>query len=171
MSQQVILVDEQDNAIGEMEKMEAHSTGTLHRAFSVFIFNSKGEMLLQRRAASKYHSAGLWTNACCSHPSPGEETIHSAEKRLKEELGFTTGLIKVFDFVYEAHFQNGLIEHEFDHVYKGIYDGPLTINKDEVDEYSFESLQEIQISLQSQPTKYTEWFRIAFPRIVEAIGQ
>lgn len=165
-SQLVILVDEQDNAIGEMEKLLAHERGALHRAFSVFIFNSRGEMLLQRRALSKYHSAGLWTNACCSHPSPGEETLQAAERRLQEEMGFTTGLKKAFDFVYNVRFQNGLTEHEFDHVYTGIYDGPININKEEVEEYSFHNIENIQSSLAQNPEKFTEWFRIAFKKVI-----
>src|SRR6185503_10093666 len=111
----VILVDENDNEIGSCEKMEAHRQGWLHRAFSIFIFNSRGEMLLQQRALDKYHSPGLWTNACCSHPAPGENLAEAAGRRLEEELGFTTGLEKLFDFIYRADFENGLSEHEFDH--------------------------------------------------------
>ena len=108
-----------------MEKMEAHKKGLLHRAFSVFIFNGKGEMLLQQRALNKYHSGGLWTNACCSHPMPGEKTEDAADRRLKEELGFETPLEKIFDFVYKAEFDNGLTEYEFDHVFAGEYEGEI----------------------------------------------
>src|ERR1700754_1322335 len=117
--EEVILVNENDIPVGTMEKMEAHRKALLHRAFSVFIFNSKGEMLLQQRADKKYHSGGLWTNACCSHPKPGEEIETAASRRLREELGFGTGLRKVFDFIYQSPFDNGLTEFEFDHVFFG----------------------------------------------------
>ena len=165
MKQQVILVNDQDEAIGTMEKMEVHQKGLLHRAFSVFIFNSKGEMLLQQRALEKYHSAGLWTNTCCSHPQPGEGIVESAQKRLAEEMGFTTPLTKVFDFTYRASFDNGLIEHEFDHVFTGEYDGEVNYNPAEVMNYCYRSTDEIMRSLQTEPQIYTAWFRLAFPRI------
>jgi len=121
--EQVILVNEQDEQVGIMEKMQAHREGKLHRAFSVFIFNNKREMLLQQRALNKYHSGGLWTNACCSHPKPNESTEAAAKRRLKEELGFETTLEKNFDFTYKADFENGLTEYEFDHVFSGVYNG------------------------------------------------
>lgn len=163
--QEVILVDESDARVGTMEKMEAHHRGVLHRAFSVFIFNSSGEMLLQQRAAMKYHSAGLWTNACCSHPFPGEETHAAATRRLHEELGFTTPLEKIFDFVYRAEMENGLIEHEFDHVFTGQYDGPVMPEPTEVSDVCFQDPLAIRKSLEQHPERYTTWFRIAFPRI------
>src|ERR1044072_1062769 len=121
--EEVILVNERDEATGIMEKMEAHQKGVLHRAFSVFIFNNKNEMLLQQRAIKKYHSGGLWTKACCSHPRPGETKSDAALRRLYEELGFTTSIEKIFDFTYKASFENGLTENEFDHVFAGIYNG------------------------------------------------
>jgi isopentenyl-diphosphate delta-isomerase len=164
--ERVILVNESDEALGNMEKMEAHRRGVLHRAFSIFIFNSRGEMLLQQRAFSKYHSGGLWTNACCSHPLPGENTAAAAERRLKEELGFQTPLEKIFDFVYQAEFDNGLTEHEFDHVFAGEYEGPLKKNPEEVNDVCYRQVDEIKNSLQSHPQKYTAWFRLAFPRVV-----
>jgi isopentenyl-diphosphate delta-isomerase len=145
--------------------MEAHEKALLHRAFSVFIFNNKGEMLLQQRADNKYHSAGLWTNACCSHPSPGEDTSTAAARRLNEELGFTTPLEKVFSFVYRSDFENGLTEHEYDHVFTGIYEGKINPDKNEVKDYTFKSLDEIESSLKREPGKYSSWFFIAFPRI------
>src|SRR5215475_1033999 len=120
--EEVILVDEDDFQVGTMEKMEAHRKALLHRAFSVFIFNTKGEMLLQQRALNKYHSAGLWTNACCSHPAPGESTLDAAEKRLLEEMGFITPLQEIFEFTYKTEFDNGLTEYEFDHVVVGTWD-------------------------------------------------
>jgi isopentenyl-diphosphate delta-isomerase len=162
---EVILVDEHDVQTGIMEKMEVHQKALLHRAFSIFIFNEKGEMLLHKRANKKYHSAGLWTNACCSHPQPGEETLAAAEIRLQEEMGFNTGLKKVFDFIYKASFDNGLTEYEFDHVFIGRYDGDIVPNPEEVSDYCFKSVEEIKNSIQSHPQKYTEWFKIAFPKM------
>lgn len=162
---QVILVDVNDRQTGIMEKMQAHELGLLHRAFSVFIFNSKGEMLLQQRAISKYHSGGLWTNACCSHPFPDEETIAAAGRRLKEELGFETAVDKVFDFVYQADFDNGLIEHEFDHVFVGEYEGAIDFNKEEVMDVCYMDVYSVHHSLQTHPEHYTAWFRLAFPKI------
>jgi isopentenyl-diphosphate Delta-isomerase len=162
---EVILVDARDNVTGSLEKMQAHQQGLLHRAFSIFIFNTKGEMLLQQRAMNKYHSGGLWTNACCSHPLPGEETARAAERRLKEELGFETTIHKIFDFVYNADMGNGLTEHEFDHVFAGEYDGDISFNKEEVMDYCYKSMNDIRHNLDSHPRKYTAWFHIAFPMI------
>jgi isopentenyl-diphosphate Delta-isomerase len=163
--QQVVLVDENDEVLGVMEKMEAHQKALLHRAFSVFVFNSKGEMLLQQRAAHKYHSPGLWTNACCSHPQPGEETAAAAIRRLQEEMGFVIPVQKVFDFVYKAAFDNGLTEYEFDHVFAGEYEGPVLFNADEVQDICYKAMPEISNSLQTHPQKYTAWFHLAFPRV------
>jgi isopentenyl-diphosphate Delta-isomerase len=165
--EQVVLVDENDVAVGTMEKMAAHEKAVLHRAFSVFIFNSSNEMLLQQRAFTKYHSGGLWTNACCSHPRPGEETLLAAQRRLQEELGFVTDLKKVFDFTYKASFENGLTEHEFDHVYVGHFDNSIHPNPDEVKDVSYVSMDEILQSLQNEPAKYTAWFHIAFPKVYD----
>jgi isopentenyl-diphosphate Delta-isomerase len=161
----VILVNERDEEIGVMEKMEAHRKGILHRAFSIFIFNNKKEMLLQQRAVNKYHSGGLWTNACCSHPTPGEPTEAAALRRLKEELGFETLLEKVFDFTYEVSFENGLTENEFDHVFTGVYNGEINFDKHEVKDICFRSMEEIESDLQTHPYKFTAWFLIAFPII------
>jgi len=149
MEQQVILVNEKDEVKGTAGKMEVHRKGLLHRAFSVFVFNKRGEMLLQQRAMNKYHSGGLWTNACCSHPEPDEETKKGAMRRLKEELGFETELEKVFDFIYKAKFDNGLTEYEFDHVYTGSYDGEIDFSSDEVMDVCYKPMQEISDSLQS----------------------
>lgn len=164
---EIILVNELDEQTGTAEKMEAHYKALLHRAFSVFIFNINDEMLLQRRALSKYHSAGLWTNACCSHPKPGEETIKGAKRRLQEELGFTTDITKAFDFIYTASFANGLTENEFDHVYTGIYDGPIKPDPEEVMEYCYKPMESIKADLLLNPQHYTAWFIIAFPKIEE----
>jgi isopentenyl-diphosphate delta-isomerase len=161
--EEVILVDEQDRPVGRMEKMEAHRKALLHRAFSVFIFNSKKEMLLQRRAEGKYHSGGLWTNACCSHPRPGEDTRDAAIRRLREELGFAVPLEKEFEFVYRSEFGNGLTEHEFDHVFTGIYDGPVQPDLEEVNGYRFVSLGQIETELAEIPERFTAWFHLAFP--------
>jgi isopentenyl-diphosphate delta-isomerase len=163
--QDVILVNESDEAIGTMEKMEAHRQGLLHRAFSVFIFNNKGEMLLQQRADHKYHSAGLWTNACCSHPFPGEDILTASSRRLKEELGFTVPLDNIFSFIYKTAFENGLTEHEFDHVLTGIYDGEINPEAQEVKDVAYKSVERIEEELKNEPLKYTTWFLIAFPRI------
>jgi len=162
---EVILVDAGDNPTGSLEKMQAHQQGLLHRAFSIFIFNAKGEMLLQQRALNKYHSGGLWTNACCSHPLPGESTEAAARRRLKEELGFETPIQKIFDFLYKAEMGNGLTEHEFDHVFAGEYDGKIVLNREEAMDYCYKSMEDIRYNLGSHPQKYTAWFHIAFPRI------
>lgn len=162
---QVILVDINDRETGAMEKMEAHEKGLLHRAFSIFIFNEKGEMLLQQRALNKYHSGGLWTNACCSHPLPEEATDAAARRRLKEELGFETPIEKIFDFVYTVDFENGLTEHEFDHVFAGEYQGNINFNKVEVMDFCYKEVLEIHQNLKTQPQKYTAWFQLAFPKI------
>jgi isopentenyl-diphosphate delta-isomerase len=164
-NQQVILVDENDNDIGSMEKIEAHLKGLKHRALSIFIFNSKGEMLLQQRAINKYHSGGLWSNACCSHPAPDELTELAALRRLNEEMGFTASLSEIFNFSYKASFANGLMENEFDHVFIGEHEGAIRINPAEVTDYLFKPMEEIKNELQSGPEKYTEWFKIAFPKI------
>jgi len=161
----VILVDENDRPVGAMEKMEVHQKALLHRAFSIFLFNTRGEMLLHKRAEKKYHSGGLWTNACCSHPRPGEDTLAAAEKRLLEEMGIVTPITKAFDFVYKAAFDNGLTEHEFDHVFTGTYEGAITPDADEVSDFCYKTIDEIRASIASHPQKYTAWFKIAFPKM------
>ncbi|HEX5654848.1 MAG TPA: isopentenyl-diphosphate Delta-isomerase [Chitinophagaceae bacterium] len=166
-TEQVILVDEQDNEMGYMEKMEAHTKAVLHRAFSIFIFNNKGEMLLQQRALQKYHSAGLWTNACCSHPRPGETLLDAAKRRLVEEMGIDVSLEKLFDFVYKAELENGLTEYEYDHVLLGNYDGPVVFNTEEVQDVCYKAMRDIRESLAANPAIYTSWFQLAFPRIDE----
>lgn len=162
----VILVNENDIEVGTMEKMEAHQKAIMHRAFSVFIFNDKDEMLLQQRALTKYHSGGLWTNACCSHPRPNETTLNAAVRRLSEELGFNTPIKKVFDFTYSAPFDNGLTENEFDHVFVGKFNGSVHPNPAEVQDYCFQSMDNIEQALLLHPLKYTVWFHLAFPKIM-----
>ena len=161
----IILVNERDEQVGTMEKMEAHRKALLHRAFSVFIFNSKGEMLLQQRAQGKYHSPGLWTNACCSHPRPGESTLAAAQRRLQEELGFVVPLQKAFDFIYTANFDNGLTENEFDHVFIGAYEGTIFPDPAEVKAFCYKMPDIIREELKHTPERYTAWFAIAFPMI------
>lgn len=165
MTEQVILVNESDEEVGFMEKMEAHEKALLHRAFSVFVFNSSGELLLQQRASEKYHSANLWTNTCCSHPRPGETVAQAADRRLMEEMGFRTPLQKAFDFVYKAPFDNGLTEHEFDHVFIGTHDGKIEMNRLEVQAYAFRSFETIETMIQTCPEQFTSWFLIAFPKV------
>lgn len=165
--EQVVLVNERDEELGLMEKMEAHEKALLHRAFSVFVFNRQGELLLQQRALDKYHSGGLWTNTCCSHPRPNELVADAASRRLQEEMGFETPLEKVFDFIYQANFDNGLTEHEFDHVFVGYYDGDIHVNPDEVNDYTFRSMESIQESLLKHDGLFTAWFEIIFPRVMD----
>lgn len=165
--QHVILVDDRDVAVGTAEKMEAHRKGLLHRAFSVFIFDDKGRMLLQKRAKEKYHGGDLWTNACCSHPSGNDEIKNSAETRLHQELGFTTSLIKIFEFKYRAEVENDLIEHEYDHVFAGEYYGVVQPNPNEVSDYCYQEISEIKKSLDENPSIFTFWFKMAFPKVEE----
>tara|TARA_B100000513_G_scaffold103612_1_gene44496 strand:- start:128 stop:646 length:519 start_codon:yes stop_codon:yes gene_type:complete len=160
--EKVILVDENDNQVGVMPKLEAHQKGLLHRAFSIFIFNSKYELLLQKRASSKYHSGGLWTNTCCSHPREGEEILDAAKRRLIEEMGIDTSLRKVHDFIYKAELDNNLTEHEFDHVFYGIYNEDPIINKDEADDFKWIDMDSLNEDIKTNGVNYTIWFKIAF---------
>ena len=162
MEEFVILVDEKDNQLGLMPKMEAHEKAVLHRAFSVFIFNGKGELMLQQRAAHKYHSPLLWTNTCCSHQRDGETNIEAGERRLVEEMGFKTNLKEIFSFVYKAPFDNGLTEHELDHVMVGYFDGLPEINPEEVASFKWMSLEEVNADIKLHPNLYTAWFKIIF---------
>jgi isopentenyl-diphosphate delta-isomerase len=165
MLEQVILVNETDQELGFMEKMEAHEKAFLHRAFSVFIFNEAGEMLLHQRADNTNHSANLWTNTCCSHPKPGEVTKSAAHRRLQEEMGFDTPLEKAFDFVYKAPFDNGLTEYEFDHVFIGRYQGTIQPNPLEVKDYAFRTFENVDQLIATKPMLFTSWFLIAFPKV------
>ena len=158
----VILVDEKDNQVGLMPKLEAHQKGLLHRAFSVFIFNSDYELLLQKRASSKYHSGGLWTNSCCSHPRDGEDTIDAANRRLYEEMGIKTSLRKVFDFIYKAELDNNLTENEFDHVFYGVYNNDPVINIEEADDFKWIDMETLRNDIDNNPDQFTVWFKIAF---------
>lgn len=162
---QVILVDTQDKAIGTMGKLEAHEKGLLHRAFSVFIFNDKQELLLQRRALSKYHSAGLWTNTCCSHPRPDEDTLDAANRRLKEEMGLSALLEHKLEFIYKTPFDNGLTEHEYDHVFFGTSNTLPIIDPQEVDSYRYISLQDLKKEISAHPGNFTSWFKIVMEKV------
>lgn len=162
MEEKVILVNEKDDQLGLMGKMEAHRKAVLHRAFSVFIFNQKGELLLQQRAHDKYHSPGLWTNTCCSHQRDGESNIVAGKRRLEEEMGFSCDLEEMFWFVYKASFDNGLTEHELDHVMVGYYDEDPKINEDEAASFKWMLLEEVKNDIELHPDLYTEWFKIIF---------
>lgn len=161
--QMLVLVNEQDEPMGLMEKMEVHRKALLHRAFSVFLFNSQGQMLLQRRAFEKYHSGGLWTNTCCSHPYPDESPVQAATRRMREELGFEAAVEPAFHFIYKAALDNELTEYEFDHVMVGTYDGQVFPNKEEVVDYRYVNMADLRDSIDNQPQQYTAWFKIAFP--------
>lgn len=163
----VILVDTADRELGTMEKMEAHEKAVLHRAFSVFIFNDLGELMLQQRAAHKYHSPLLWTNTCCSHQRQGESNIEAGKRRLQEEMGFDVDLDEKFHFVYKAEFDNGLTEHELDHVLVGYYNGEPTINPEEVASWKWIDMEVLQQDMKDHPQDYTAWFKIIFDRFVE----
>jgi isopentenyl-diphosphate delta-isomerase len=164
MEEQVILIDENDNPIGLMEKIEAHEKALLHRAFSVFIFNKKGELMLQQRAADKYHSPLLWTNTCCSHQRDGETNLEAGKRRLFEEMGFVTELKEVFSFIYKAPFDNGLTEHELDHVMVGYFDGEPNLNAEEVESYKWMTLEDVKSDIENNPHEYTAWFKIIFEK-------
>lgn len=163
--EKVVLVDRQDNALGEMEKMEAHEKAVLHRAFSVFVFNDQDELMLQQRALEKYHSPGLWTNTCCSHPRSGETVLEAGHRRLVEEMGFDCEIEKIFDFIYKAKLDKGLTEHEFDHVLFGRYNDVPEINPGEVASWKWMKMDDIAADMKSHPETYTVWFQIAFERV------
>lgn len=165
--EQVILVDAHDNELGSMEKMEAHQKGLLHRAFSVFLFDANGNMLLQKRALGKYHSPGLWTNSCCSHPRPGEGIMEAAKRRLIEEMGITAHIQKAFHFIYKAQLDQGLTEHELDYVLVGTYEGIISPNSVEVSDYLYISMDDIQFKLNENADAFTVWFQIAYPRVAD----
>jgi len=167
----VILVNEKDEPIGLMPKMEAHEKGLLHRAFSVFVFNDKNELMLQQRALSKYHSPGLWTNTCCSHQREGESNIQAGKRRLQEEMGFTTNLKDTMAFIYKAPFDNGLTEHEFDHILVGNFNDLPNLNPQEVSAWKWMKLEEVKTDMKNHPERYTEWFKIIFDKYYQSIQQ
>ena len=167
MQEHVILVDHTGKEIGTQEKMQAHREGKLHSAFSIFIFNAVGELLLQRRTRTKYHSGGLWTNTCCSHPRPGESYYSAARRRLNEEMGFDCELTGLFSFIYHIQLDNSLFEHELDHVFVGHYNGQPTPNPSEVDDWKWMNISALKQDVQETPESYTYWFKLALDRVVE----
>ncbi len=162
--EKVILVNEKDEKIGLMPKQEAHEKGRLHRAFSVFIFNDNNELMLQQRALHKYHSPGLWTNTCCSHQRDGETTLEAGKRRLQEEMGFSVELKETTSFIYKAPFDNGLTEHELDHILIGTFNSEPEINKDEVAAYKWMPIEEVKSDISKNPQLYTAWFKIIFDK-------
>lgn len=169
--EKVILVNENDEPIGLMDKMEAHEKALLHRAFSIFIMNDKGETMLQQRALGKYHSPGLWTNTCCSHQREGETNIMAGRRRLKEEMGFEVPLEELFSFIYKASFENGLTEHELDHVLIGRFNGTPEINQKEVAAWKWMPLEAIKKDMGINPDEYTAWFKIIFDKFYHHLTQ
>ncbi len=170
IEEQVILVNENDEQIGLMPKLEAHKKALLHRAFSVFIFNDKNELMLQQRAASKYHSPNLWTNTCCSHQREGESNIEAGKRRLKEEMGFVTELNETTSFIYKAPFDNGLTEHEYDHIMIGYFNEDPKINVEEVADWKWKDLEEVKVDMALHPELYTKWFKIIFSKFYDYIN-
>lgn len=162
--EKVVLVNKKDEEVGTEEKLKAHQKGKLHRAFSVFLFNKKGDFLIQKRAESKYHSPGLWTNTCCSHPKPNEELKKAAQRRLKEEMGISCDLKKKFNFIYKAEMGN-LTEHEFDHVFFGEFNGKPKPNKKEVSDWKRISPVDLRKDIKKNPWKYTPWFKIIIKKL------
>lgn len=171
MKEIIICVDKNDNEVGHIEKMDAHVKGLLHRALSIFIFNEKNELLLQKRYSGKYHSPGLWTNTCCTHPNKDERTDDAAIRRLQEEMGFSCDLKEVFSFMYYIKFDNDLIEHEFDHVYFGRYSNEISINPLEVEDYKWISLDNIKVDLKTNPDNYTFWFKYIIENHIKEIEE
>lgn len=165
----VVLVDAEDQQIGLMPKLEAHQKGVLHRAFSVFIFNSKGEVLMQQRAFGKYHSEGLWSNTCCSHPLPLEDTADAARRRLKEEMGMDTDVHFLYSFLYKSELDKGLIEHELDHVFWRLSDQKPVLNAQEVADYKYLTPEDLSKDLKIHPERYTEWLKICFDEVIAKI--
>ncbi|WP_299526724.1 isopentenyl-diphosphate Delta-isomerase [uncultured Lutibacter sp.] len=171
IEEQVILVNEKDEQIGLMPKMEAHEKAVLHRAFSVFVFNEKNELMLQQRAADKYHSPLLWTNSCCSHQRNGESNIEAGKRRLQEEMGFVCELEEVTSFIYKAPFDNGLTEHELDHIMIGYYNDNPIINREEVESFKWMTVEEVKNDMLEHPEVYTEWFKIIFEKYYSFISK
>jgi isopentenyl-diphosphate delta-isomerase len=171
MEESVILVDEHDTPLGSMEKLAAHRQGKLHRSLSVLIFDANHRLMMQRRALHKYHSGGLWTNTCCSHPRPEEETLAAAHRRLMEEMGFDCDLREVHAFEYKTYFANGLIEHEYDHVFVGESSAEPIVNPDEVMEWKWMSIPELRVDMQAHPDDYTFWLKYTLDDVLMRSGK
>ena len=167
MEELLVLVDENDNEVGVMDKWSAHTTGVLHRAFSLFVFNTKGELLLQQRADEKYHSAGLWSNTCCSHPLKGEAIETVIHRRLKEEMGMICDVVFKFSFIYKASFDNGLTEHELDHVYFGKTNMEPVPVPAEVKDWKYISLKDLEEDIKKNPGSYSAWLKICLPDVIK----
>ncbi|MEK7208405.1 MAG: isopentenyl-diphosphate Delta-isomerase [Patescibacteria group bacterium] len=164
--EEVILVDEQDQPVGTEEKFETHRKGLLHRAISVFVFNRKGELMLQKRAKGKYHSGGLWSNTCCSHPRPGEETAAAASRRLQEEMGFTAKVREVFPLRYRVQFPNGLIENERDHIFIGEHEGAPVLNSEEAEDWKWVTSDALKKGIKERPEIYTHWLKLSLDDVL-----
>ena len=169
LEEKVVLVDEEDNQIGLMPKMEAHLKGKLHRAFSIIIFNSERKILIQKRASTKYHTPNLWSNTCCSHQREGEDNIYAGKRRLNEEMGFVTNLYNFSSFIYRVEFSNGLIEHENDHIMLGVFDGDPNPNPNEVDEWKWIDIDVLVEDMKINPDQYTAWFKIIMNNYHESL--
>lgn len=167
MEEMLILVDERDNPLGTGEKMDVHRRGLLHRCFSIFVFDTSGRVMMQKRAESKYHSGGLWTNTCCGHPRAGEDIADAAHRRLFEEMGFDCELDAVFTFIYRAQLDQGLTEHEFDHVFVGTFESAISPNPEEADGYDWERVPRVLEDMRARPERYTVWSIIAFGKLIE----
>lgn len=171
MEEKVILVDKNDKEVGTGEKLKTHQEGKLHRAFSIFVFNSKNELLIHQRAKTKYHCGGLWSNTCCSHPRPGEVLEGVVHRRLKTEMGFDCKLKEIFSFIYQVKFDNNLFEHEYDHVFIGRFDGEPVPNPEEVEDWKWIKIEELKKDIQKNPEKYTYWFKACIGRVVSQLKQ
>lgn len=167
MTEHVVLVNERGEVVGVEEKIKAHLTGALHRAFSIFVFNISGRLLLQKRSSTKYHSGGLWSNTCCGHPRPDESIEDASQRRLREEMGFGCQLRPCFHFIYRAELNNGLLEHEYDHVLVGEYDGTPRPCRDEVDDWKWVDLTTLRLDIRENPEKYTYWFGLALEALCD----
>ena len=170
VEEKIVLVDEQDRAVGVEEKIRVHQLGALHRAFSVFVVNAEGQLMMQRRALTKYHSRGLWSNTCCGHPRPDEPLEQAARRRLKEEMGFDSHLTELFAFVYRAELEDGLVENEYDHVLLGCFEGIPEPDPAEIVEWKWVNLTTLSVDIEEHPESYTYWFRISFDRFLRAVA-
>ncbi|ARU93464.1 isopentenyl-diphosphate Delta-isomerase [Tatumella citrea] len=165
---EVILVDKDDNPTGKMEKLEVHQKGLMHRAVTVYVFNARGELLLQRRAENKYHCGGLWSNTCCGHPFPGETTQHAAERRLREEMGLSLSLKPAFEISYKLPLKNGLTEHEYGHIFFGVSDAQPELNPQEADAWRYSSLSELQLEIAGDEERFTPWFLYTIQKVIDS---